>query len=113
MDPTLCPTVSPNQQRGVPQNNSQNKRPLWEALVEVNPPPYSDLKMTSRGPAWTPNHPTQDDPYEAISPAGGSAGPLAGFVGTIWSGSSLATLLAWVALSPSEGQSSGLSTPQA
>ncbi|MPC60416.1 hypothetical protein E2C01_054461 [Portunus trituberculatus] len=50
-----------------------------------------DLKMTSRGPA------------------GGSAGPLAAYVGSIKSGPSLATLLAWVALYPSEEQSRGQS----
>ncbi|MPC50476.1 hypothetical protein E2C01_044305 [Portunus trituberculatus] len=38
------------QQKYVPQKNSQNRRLLREALVEGNPPPYSDLKMTSRGP---------------------------------------------------------------
>ncbi|MPC57027.1 hypothetical protein E2C01_050997 [Portunus trituberculatus] len=98
--------------RGVPQN-SQNRRPLWEALVEGNSPPFSDLKMTSRGPelrppsqsipAWILDHQTQDDLYGAIPPAGGSAGPLAAYVGTFLSGLSLATLLAWVALSLSEG----------
>ncbi|MPC89351.1 hypothetical protein E2C01_084293 [Portunus trituberculatus] len=35
------------QQKYVPQKNFQNRRLLWEALVEGNPPPYSDLKMTS------------------------------------------------------------------
>ncbi|MPC80373.1 hypothetical protein E2C01_074951 [Portunus trituberculatus] len=59
-------------------------------------------------PAWTPNHPAQDSPYWAIPPVGGSAGPLAAYVGSISSGPSLATLLAWVALSPSKGQSRGL-----
>ncbi|MPC51169.1 hypothetical protein E2C01_045010 [Portunus trituberculatus] len=34
-------------------------------------------------PAWTPNHPTQDDPYGVIPPACGSAGQLAAFVGII------------------------------
>ncbi|MPC97321.1 hypothetical protein E2C01_092632 [Portunus trituberculatus] len=82
--------------------------------MEGNPPPYSDLKMSCGPelippsqsiPAWTPNHPTQDDPYGAIPPAGGSSDPLAAYVGTNWSGPSLAILLAWVALSHSEEQS--------
>ncbi|MPC52533.1 hypothetical protein E2C01_046404 [Portunus trituberculatus] len=34
------------QQKCVPQKNSQNRRLLWEAFVEGNPPSYSDLKMT-------------------------------------------------------------------
>ncbi|MPC45896.1 hypothetical protein E2C01_039603 [Portunus trituberculatus] len=46
---------SRNRQRGIPQKNSQNKRLLWEALVEGNPPPYSDLNMTSRGPGQPPH----------------------------------------------------------
>ncbi|MPC95461.1 hypothetical protein E2C01_090673 [Portunus trituberculatus] len=37
-------------QKCVPQKNSQNRKLLWEALVEGNPPSHSDLKMTSRGP---------------------------------------------------------------
>ncbi|MPC45758.1 hypothetical protein E2C01_039463 [Portunus trituberculatus] len=37
------------QQKCVPLKNSQNRRLLWEAFVEENPP-YSDLKMTSRRP---------------------------------------------------------------
>ncbi|MPC56823.1 hypothetical protein E2C01_050789 [Portunus trituberculatus] len=37
------------QQKCVPQKNSQNRRLLWEALVEGNLPSDSDLKMTSRG----------------------------------------------------------------
>ncbi|MPC65855.1 hypothetical protein E2C01_059992 [Portunus trituberculatus] len=53
--------------------------------------------------AWTPNHPKQDDPYGAIPPAGGSTGPLAAYVGIVSFGPSLATVIAWVALSPSEG----------
>ncbi|MPC51532.1 hypothetical protein E2C01_045379 [Portunus trituberculatus] len=86
MDLHLPSKGSPNQQRRVPQKNSQSRKLLWEALVEGNPPPYSDLKMTSRGPelrtpsqsipAWTPNHPTEDDPSWAIPPAGGSSGLL-------------------------------------
>ncbi|MPC91929.1 hypothetical protein E2C01_086994 [Portunus trituberculatus] len=43
------------QQKCVPQKNFQNRRLLWEALVEGNPPPYSDLKMTSRGPGQQPH----------------------------------------------------------
>ncbi|MPC58660.1 hypothetical protein E2C01_052668 [Portunus trituberculatus] len=38
------------QQKCVPQKNSQNRRLLWEALVEGNPPSYSDVKMTSGHP---------------------------------------------------------------
>ncbi|MPC25309.1 hypothetical protein E2C01_018415 [Portunus trituberculatus] len=38
------------QQKCVPQKNSQNRRLMWKALLEGNPPSYSDLKMTSRGP---------------------------------------------------------------
>ncbi|MPC35965.1 hypothetical protein E2C01_029404 [Portunus trituberculatus] len=38
------------QQNCVLQKNTQNKRLLWEALLEGNPPFYSDLKMTSRRP---------------------------------------------------------------
>ncbi|MPC51652.1 hypothetical protein E2C01_045504 [Portunus trituberculatus] len=53
----------------------------------------------------TPNHLTQDDHFGAISLAGGSAGPLAAYVRTNWSGPSLATLLAGAALTSSEGQS--------
>ncbi|MPC51029.1 hypothetical protein E2C01_044866 [Portunus trituberculatus] len=43
------------QQKCIPQKNSQNMRLLWEALVEGNPPTYSDLKMTSRGPGQPPH----------------------------------------------------------
>ncbi|MPC50641.1 hypothetical protein E2C01_044470 [Portunus trituberculatus] len=81
------------QQKYVPQKNSQNRRLLWEALVEGNPPSYSDLKMTPRRPelrlpsqsipAWTPIHPAQDNSYWVIPPVGGSAGQLAAYVGTI------------------------------
>ncbi|MPD00363.1 hypothetical protein E2C01_095829 [Portunus trituberculatus] len=53
------------QQKYVPQKNSRNGRLLREDLVEENPPPYSDLMMTSRGPelrpppeASQPGHPT-------------------------------------------------------
>ncbi|MPC91456.1 hypothetical protein E2C01_086494 [Portunus trituberculatus] len=43
------------QQKCVPQKNSQNRRLLWEALEEGNPPSYSDLKMTSRGQGQPPH----------------------------------------------------------
>ncbi|MPD06715.1 hypothetical protein E2C01_102539 [Portunus trituberculatus] len=43
------------QHKYVPQKNSQNRRLLREALVEGNPPSYSDLKMTSRGPGEPPH----------------------------------------------------------
>ncbi|MPC56411.1 hypothetical protein E2C01_050372 [Portunus trituberculatus] len=51
-----------------------------------------------------PGHPTikhRTTPYEAISPAGGSAVPLAAYLGTISSVPSMVTLLAWVPVSPS------------
>ncbi|MPD02498.1 hypothetical protein E2C01_098085 [Portunus trituberculatus] len=50
MDLHLPSKGNPNQQRYVPQKDSQNRKLLWESLVEGNPPPYSDLKMTSHGP---------------------------------------------------------------
>ncbi|MPC62809.1 hypothetical protein E2C01_056898 [Portunus trituberculatus] len=81
------------QHKYVPQKNSQNRRLLWEAHVEGNPPFHTYLRMTSRGPelrptsqsipAWTPNHPAQNGPYWAIPEAGGTAGPLTAYVGTI------------------------------
>ncbi|MPC86927.1 hypothetical protein E2C01_081768 [Portunus trituberculatus] len=88
------------------KKNSQNRRLLWESSSLLRP--EDDVSQASI-PAWTPNHPTQDDRYWAIPPAGGSAGPLAAYVGTISSGPSLTTLLARVALSPSKGQSRGQS----
>ncbi|MPC93469.1 hypothetical protein E2C01_088597 [Portunus trituberculatus] len=46
---------NPNQQRCVPQKDSQSRKLLWEALVKRNPPPYSDLKITSCRPGQPPH----------------------------------------------------------
>ncbi|MPC18304.1 hypothetical protein E2C01_011184 [Portunus trituberculatus] len=61
MDLHLQSKGNPNQQRYVPQKDSQSRKLLREALVEGNPPFYSDLKMTSRGPG--PAYLRQDDSH--------------------------------------------------
>ncbi|MPD00788.1 hypothetical protein E2C01_096287 [Portunus trituberculatus] len=38
-----------------PSEGQKSRKLLWEALLEGNPPPYSDLKMTSRGPGQPPH----------------------------------------------------------
>ncbi|MPC79233.1 hypothetical protein E2C01_073749 [Portunus trituberculatus] len=43
------------QQKCIPKKNSQNRKLLWEVLVEGNSPSYSDLKMPSRGPGQPPH----------------------------------------------------------
>ncbi|MPC48809.1 hypothetical protein E2C01_042592 [Portunus trituberculatus] len=54
------------QQKCIPQN-SQNRRLLWETLMEGNPPSYSDLKMTSRRP--------DQPPHENLTVRGDSKSP--------------------------------------